>query len=435
MIQLHQKGNILISLEQIVQILKDKNVFLTGGAGVGKSYMTNEIISTYRKDGRGVVALGSTGVSAVNVGGWTVHSFFSFGISSNFEELAQNDKRNKNRLKELKKILLSTELIVIDEISMISTELMDMILYRLESLSYSGKLLLVGDFYQLPPIKNANSGLFSDMLFAFESVAWQRIDPVVVELTEMKRTSDMEFIDILSKIRRGICDDEVINYLMQLSNHDSVKSGNPTYLFGRNIEVDRMNRESLNQIKDEEHILFASIEKFAQVNEKRVQSWKKVLPVNEQLTLKVGAPILFTINKWGKYVNGDRGIVRAINDEYLLVEKENEFVRVERHEFDLSDMVVGDDGAIKQVALATLSQFPVKLAYAVTIHKSQGMSIDELVCNVDNIFAPSQFYVAISRARDPKRLKIDFNRGDLAQYLKRVIKVDDRVGDFYTKLN
>ncbi len=97
-------------------------------------------------------------------------------------------------------------------------------------------------------------------------------------------------------------------------------------------------------------------------------------------------------------------------------------------------MLVKEDGTVETMSLATLSQFPLKLAYAVTIHKSQGMSIDNLVCNVDNIFAPSQFYVAISRAINPKNLKLDFNKGDLNRYLHRVINVDQRVVAFYKKL-
>jgi len=421
----------LIEVEDIMEALKNRDVFLTGGAGVGKSYMTNEIISRYRKEGRGVVALGSTGVSAVNVGGFTVHSFFAFGISGNFEELSQSDKKNKNRLRDLKKILLATELIVIDEISMISTDLMDMILYRIRNLSYDGSLLLVGDFYQLPPITRGGNGLFGTMLFAFEGTSWQQINPVVMELTRMKRTKDKEFTSVLSKVRQGVCDAEVQQYMIDLCNHDDVYNSEPTYLFGRNVEVEQMNRESLNRLEGDEHIFFASVEKFGRVNEKRLESWKKMLPINEQLTLKVGVPVLFTVNKWGKYVNGDRGVLKAINDEYLLVEKGDEYVRVERHEFDLPNMEVAKDGSVTQVSIATLSQFPIKLAYAVTIHKSQGMSIDDLVCNVDNIFAPSQFYVAISRARDPKKLKIDFSRGDISKYLSKVIRVDERVGQFY----
>jgi len=184
----------------------------------------------------------------------------------------------------------------------------------------------------------------------------------------------------------------------------------------------------------DETILFAEMETFGNVHEKKLLGWKKMLPVSEQLTLKEGVPILFTVNRWGRFVNGERGILRRIEEDYLIVEKEEEYVRVERHSFDLLDMVARADGTIETISLATLSQFPVKLAYAVTIHKSQGMSIDRLVCNMDNIFAPSQFYVAISRAIDPRHLKIDFNRGDLARYLQRVIRVDDRVREYYDGL-
>jgi len=159
-----------------------------------------------------------------------------------------------------------------------------------------------------------------------------------------------------------------------------------------------------------------------------------MLPVEEQLTLKIGVPVLFTINKWGKYANGERGIIQRIEDEYIIVEKEEIFVRVERHDFDLLEMRSNDKGKISSVKLATISQFPLKLAYAVTIHKSQGMSIDNLVCNVDNIFAPSQFYVAISRAINPKNLRLDFSRGDLTAYLRRMVNVDKRVVEYYTKL-
>jgi ATP-dependent exoDNAse (exonuclease V) alpha subunit len=292
----------------------------------------------------------------------------------------------------------------------------------------------VGDFFQLPPVQKQTGGdVFGEKLYAFESMAWKRFDLIVIELTVMKRTADAEFTHILSKVRKGLCDEEVIVYMMRLCNTQEMKK-DPTYLYGRNLEVEQTNRAKLNELDTEETILFANVELFGAVHEKKLSGWKAMLPISEQLTLKEGVPVLFTVNKWSRFVNGERGVLHKIEEDYLIVQKEDEFVRVERHGFDLLDMVVKEEGKVESMSLATLSQFPLKLAYAVTIHKSQGMSIDNLVCNVDNIFAPSQFYVAISRAIDPKRLKLEFTKGDLSQYLQRVIRVDARVVAYYEGL-
>ncbi len=422
------------SKDSILQQLETHNLFLTGGAGVGKSYLTNEVIEHYHNTKRGVIALGSTGVSAVNIGGMTIHSFFGFGIASSLEELNKYDKYAKKRLAELKKILKATELIIIDEISMVSSDLLDMIAYRLKSSGYLGKLMVVGDFFQIPPIRqNERNDIFGERLYAFESMAWERFEFFVVVLDQMKRTKDTHFTNILSKVRCGVCDDEVENYLDRLSQN-SLAEPNPTYLFGRNAEVEEMNRLKIDALKSDETILFAQLQQFGEVPQKRLDSWRSSLPVLDQLTLKEGVPVLFTVNKWGKYVNGERGVLHKIEEEYLLIEKEESFVRVERHDFDLIHIEVDNDKT-KNITLATLSQFPIKLAYAVTIHKSQGMSIDHLVCNVDNIFTPSQFYVAISRATNPHHLKIDFSKGELRHYLKRLIRVDERVVSYYQKID
>ena len=428
----------MADVDLVLKHLKNNNVFLTGGAGVGKSYTTTEIIRLYRSQtDEQVVALGSTGVSAVNIGGFTIHSFFVFGISSNFEELDAHDKRSRSRLSELKKILKATDLIIIDEISMVSSNMMEMIDYRLNSLGYLGKLLFVGDFFQLPPVQKfgqKSNDLFGDKLYAFESDAWKSFAPIVIELSEMKRTSDAEFTHILHKVRVGECDSEVINYMLKLST-THILEPNPTFLFGRNVEVNSTNREKLNAVDEDEHLLYATLEEHeGRVHEKRLASWKNMLPVEEQLTLKIGVPVLFTINKWGKYANGERGIVKQIEDEYIIVEKEEVCVRVEAHDFDLLEMKSNEKGKVTSLKLATLSQFPLKLAYAVTIHKSQGMSIDNLVCNVDNIFAPSQFYVAISRAINPQNLRLDFHKGNLAHYIQRMVNVDRRVVEYYQQL-
>jgi len=425
-------------LSLILDSLEDQNVFLTGGAGVGKSYLTSEVIKYYREyEDREVVPLGSTGVSAVNIGGFTIHSFFVFGISNNFEELKNWDRRNKRRLTQLKKLLSKIDLIVIDEISMVSSDMLDMITYRLESMGYGGWLMLVGDFFQLPPIVKQNRNpntLFGNRLYAFESDSWQNLDLKVIELTTLHRTKDETFGQILSKIRVGQCDREVVEYLSHIAQNSSVYDADPTYLFGRNAEVERINRYRLDQLPTDETICFADIKNHAKLDEKRIQKWANLLPISPQLTIKTDAPVLFTVNKWGKFVNGDRGVVTSIEDDHIYVQKEGDIIRVDRHDFELLELELDDDGAMETKASATLSQFPLKLAYGVTIHKSQGMSIDHLVCNVDHIFAPSQFYVAISRATNPKHLKIDLSQSNIHSYLQRVIRVDQRVVEYYSRL-
>lgn len=423
-----------MTLDNICKILEKDNIFLTGGAGVGKSYTTMKIIEKFKKNEKNVVTLGSTGVSAVAVNGMTVHSFFVFGIANSLEELDIGDKKAKHRLSELKKIISNTDLIVIDEISMISASLIDMIAYRLDSMGFMGKILFVGDFFQLSPIVKykENVGLFDSLLFAFESSSWQNFAPVVVELTTMHRTHDAEFTKILSSIRKGEVNEKVIEYIKSLEQNSALE--NSTYLFGKNEHVEKMNRDKLAELSSPAVMLIAQNNSIKGVHENKVSNWQKSLPVPDTLTLKVGAPVLFCVNKWGKYANGERGIIKEITSEAVIVEKNDSFVRVEPHVFELGEFHANEDGKLKSVTLATMAQFPLKLAYAITIHKSQGMSIDNLVCNVDNIFTPSQFYVALSRATDPKTLKVDYNGGNLEYYLKRVISIDPRVVEFYSNV-
>ena len=422
-------------LEKIKKLLEDKNILLTGGGGVGKSYLTTELISDLRKDAKQVVVLGSTGVSAVNINGHTVHSFFCFGISANLEEMKKHDKYTKNRVKELNKILYACDLLIIDEISMVSADLMEMILYRIRNGGYEGRLLFVGDFFQLPPVRarvQRDDSLFGNREFAFESDAWDFFKPYVVELTRTKRTQDEEFFHILNRIRRGELDNEVGHYLEGLREHLHVRDENPTVLYGRNKEADMVNLQRLEELESEPVMLKAK-EKvhLKSLHVKRIESWKKNLPVPSELTLKVGANILFCTNRWGSYYNGERGVVIRLDEEEVIVEKHNGMeVKVKRAEYTLSESITLNK-KIEEKPLITLEQFPLKLAYAITIHKSQGMSIDSLVCNIDNIFEKSQFYVAISRAKDPKKLLLDYSSNNFTNHLKKCIRVSQKVKDFY----
>jgi len=425
-----------MTLEKLLDELQTQNIFLSGGAGVGKSYLTNKIINVYEKLGKSVVALGSTGISAVNIGGYTLHSFLLFGIANSIEELKRNDKRNKSRINELKKIFSNLDLIVIDEISMVSAQLMDMIHYRLDSLGFNGRLMVVGDFYQLPPVKknsaNKNSMLFKEEVFAFESSAWLRFDFKSIILNEVKRTTDSKFIDILSKIRVGVCDSNVKSFLQELKQKEPKYPLEPTYLFGRNVDALELNRKKLALIDSDELYYFWNIEKFRDVNEKKLESWSKSLPIDEILSLKVGAPVIFTINQWGKYVNGQRGVVIEVSSDKIVVRSNGKDIELSQHSFEMTEL---NPETLEAEVIATISQYPIKLAYAITIHKSQGMSIEFLNCNLDYLFASGQLYVAISRATNPSFLKISYNRSDFNSYLDRVIIRNEQIDRFYEEIS
>ena len=425
------------SLIKVTELLEEHNVFLTGGAGVGKSYLTKEVIAWYQKEYQGVIVLGSTGISAVNVGGQTIHSFFVFGISKDLEALSANDRYNKNRIKELCKLLKSTDLIIIDEISMVSADLMEMILYRFRQCGYEGKLMVVGDFYQLPPVQKQNAAsqnMFDQGVYAFESSAWEVFDFVTVELTKIKRTSNETFMKILEKIRVGEADHEVFAYLESLRHHSFASENDATVLFGTNAQADRLNLQKVASVKREEIDLPAILKlKDPSIDQRRIDNWKKNLPVIENLKLKEGIPVIFTTNKWGSYHNGERAIVEHIDKDSIVVEKRGRLVKVDRFSFELSRPTLGGDGMVDNDVIATLEQFPLRPAYAITIHKSQGMSIENLICNVDTIFADSQFYVALSRAVDPATLKIIYSRQDFERYLQRAVRVSERVKAFYSE--
>ena len=220
-------------LNQLLEILKKSNVFLTGRGGVGKSHLTQAVIKHYKSELKNVVVLGSTGIAAVNVGGVSVHSFFKFGICSNLEELRGYDRKQRGKLGELKKMLDVCDLIVIDEISMISAGLMDMIYYRLMSSRFVGRVMLVGDFYQLPPVrKNGDDGnsLFK-FLYAFNSSSWHEFEFKNIELVVSKRTKDKKFYDILSMLRVGRLSEEVFAYIENLRVPSVQIDGDTSVLF------------------------------------------------------------------------------------------------------------------------------------------------------------------------------------------------------------
>lgn len=422
-------------LEVLLKALESNNVFLTGGAGVGKSYLTKQIIREYLAKGKSVAALGSTGIAAVNLGGYTIHSFMLFGISSDFEELKRYDKKRRKRLKELYKILKKLDLLIIDEISMVSSTLLDMILYRLREAKFKGRILIVGDFFQLPPVMSkSKKGIFDSFTYAFESSAWADINPKIVELTVPKRAKDFEFVKILKKIRIGECDRDVTEFLKKRLIKEEGSDKEATVLFGTNTEANLYNDKNIKKIKKPLCVKTAQVEIYDDsLDEKRVFNWIRNLPIEYELKVKEGARILFTSNKRDDFYNGERGKILEIGEDFIVVEKENGFiVKVEKNEYKYSVISFDEkNDEIREDILAVLKQYPIKSAYGITIHKSQGMGIENLICNVDNIFEKSQFYVALSRATNPNKLKIVYKKDNFENYIKRVIKVNESVKKFY----
>ena len=417
--------------ERILKTLQArKNVFLTGGAGTGKSYTTKCIIENFYKSGKNVVALGSTGISAVNIGGITLHSFFRFGRINDINELAKHDKTQRNELKELYKVLSKLDLIIIDEISMVRSSTFEMVAYRLRMGGFKGALLVVGDFYQLEPVvsrdEKGQNSLFGGF-YAWQSMAWSDMNFVNFMLTKPKRTSDLGFFGILERIRVGVCDDEVMGFLA--SRVEQNPPANALRLFGTNAKVDALNEERLNMLKTPLFHVEAAIKASQGLSETELKSWLAGINIAKVLELKVGAEVIICANKRGSYYNGERAEVLELKEDGIIVRKHNdELCSIEPVCLELNAYADEGGNVAKQV-LASFVQYPLRLAYAITIHKSQGMSLDDYICDVNDIFASGQLYVALSRAKSAKGLFLEQN--STLNRLRSKIRSNDAVAQFY----
>ena len=390
-----------VTLEKLQQ---GQNIFLTGGAGVGKTTITRWIIESYEQDAKKVAKLASTGMAATLIGGQTLHSFFDLGIASNQEELEKNAKLEIK--KKVQKLISSMDLIVIDEISMVSDSLLELIALRLEQASFNGVILLVGDFLQLPPVVRGKSEVF----YAFESPAWKKFDFETIELTHIYRTDDKEFIELLHYVRFGIIDEHVHNRLNEFIKPLPHDLSQFTFLFGKNISASRHNKIELQKIDEELFVKEAQIIKQKRsLSEKVCERFLEDARIEKFLELKIGAPVLFTRNSWN-YFNGERGVVVNIDETYVYVQKaDGKVVKLEQVAQTKTEWVEKKQNAKTEFVeeeILRVYQYPIKLAFAITIHKSQGMSIENLIIETREIFAPSQFYVALSRASNPKQLTL-----------------------------
>ena len=380
------------------------NVFLTGGAGVGKTTITREIIRHYEEDAKKVAKLASTGMAATLIGGQTLHSFFDLGLASNVQELERSAKFEPK--KKIKKLIHAMDLIVIDEISMVSASLFDLVKLRLMQAEFKGSLLVVGDFLQLPPVVR-----FSDeVMFAFEALSWQEMQFEIIELTHIYRTDDKKFIELLHHIRFGYIDEAIHNNLNEYIRALPQELSSFTFLFGKNASADLHNKEQLKSIDEELFTKEAQIIKHDKnINDNEIQRYITDARIEKNLELKIGAPVLFTRNSWN-YFNGEKGVVVNKDTTYIYIQKEDsKIVKLEavaQSKTLWKEKTVDGKKELLEESLFTIYQYPIKLAFAITIHKSQGMSIENLIIDTNEIFAPSQFYVALSRSSNPSRLNL-----------------------------
>jgi ATP-dependent DNA helicase PIF1 len=400
------------------------NVFLTGAAGTGKTFLINRFIRHAKEHGIVIAVTASTGIAATHIGGMTIHSWSGMWIR---DSLTDEDIDTIVSREYLAKRFAKTNILIIDEISMLSGTFLANLDRLLRSTRFSQEpfggiqVVLVGDFFQLPPVSRG-----SDIEFAFEHPAWKSFRLAICVLTVQYRQKSEATLDspytlgdpllqILNEIRSGELTQSSFDLLN--SRNIPVTTEDHTELFTRNISVDSYNTDRLNQIRDDTFV-FEMQSKWA---EKLVESIKKWCLAPETLVLKKWARVMFVKNNFeAGYVNGSIGHIVWRYETLPIVELQDGTKII----VDYADWSIEENGKIK----ATILQIPLRLAWAITVHKSQGMTLDTAVMDLSDAFIRGQGYVALSRVRSLSGLTL---RG----YNTTALQIDPRVRDYDRVLN
>ncbi|MBO5434375.1 AAA family ATPase [bacterium] len=378
------------------KVLKSsRNLFITGPAGTGKSYILNDYIATHDD----VIVCAPTGLAALNIGGDTIHKVFhvpvpAFGSPS----FAKGKKGAITNLMLLPIVKANT--VIIDEISMCRNDVfsyMVKVLRKAERIKGSKiRVIVCGDFSQLPPVvKKTEVKLMKkfglhESGYAFTTPEWKSLNFKVVELTEVKRQDDAEFINVLNEIRVGNCDN--LSYFDKFVKSE-VSTDDSVFICGVNSMVDTINASHLDTL-DGNIVALRSLK----------TGRCGVSFDNDLILLKVGARVVFIANdvRGNQYRNGMFGTIVSIDNSVVHVDIGGKTISVYRKEYPVNTYSVSNNKLCKK-ELGTIQQFPFKLGYAITIHKSQGQTFDNVVISPD-IFAAGQLYVALSRVRRPDGL-------------------------------
>lgn len=365
------------------------NVFLTGEPGSGKTHTVNRYVAWLREHGIEPALVASTGIAATHIGGMTVHSWAGIGIA---EMLTSWDLDRISSTERVVKRIAKAKVLIIDEVSMLGANVLGMVdavcrAVRRNEAPFGGlQTVLVGDFFQLPPVTRKGGTTY----YAFRSAAWMKLDPAVCYIDEQHRQDDPTFLSLLSAVRADAVDEDHYGTLMSRIAKPADAPSGAVKLFSHNIDVDRINNAELAKLPGKQ-------KDYAMTThgpEHMVASLIRSCLSPEKLSLKPGASVMFTRNSpLGRFANGTTGTVVGFEkDTGLPVVETRAGARIIAEPMA---WVIEDQGK----PLASLSQVPLRLAWAMTIHKSQGMSLDCALMDLGATFEFGQGYVALSRVR------------------------------------
>ena len=421
-------------------------VFLTGKAGTGKTTFLKFIKEHSNKN---IAIVAPTGVAAINAGGTTIHSFFQLPFTPfvpvNTQHFGKQDIVDKHSLlgklrltAERKEVMQQLELLIIDEISMVRCDVLDAIdlvlrhIRRNNSKPFGGvQVLYIGDLYQLPPVvkdeewRLLNSCYESQFFFSSRVIAEQT--PVYIELKKVYRQSDAGFISLLNKVRNNEMDEEdyVSLHNRYLPQFKAQKEDNFITLTTHNNKADAINTEELVNLPGEAYSFKATIEG---------EFYEKSFPADEFLNLKTGAQVMFIKNdmeKVRRYYNGKIGVVHKVETDKIWVLCKNEpseqLIEVKKEVWrNIKYSLNSKTQQIEEQELGSFTQYPLRLAWAITIHKSQGLTFEKAIIDVGSAFAPGQVYVALSRCTSFEGIVL---RSRISQ---NSLHSDDRIVKFST---
>ncbi|OGD67240.1 hypothetical protein A2442_00510 [Candidatus Campbellbacteria bacterium RIFOXYC2_FULL_35_25] len=408
---------------EALEILKmGRNVYLTGPAGSGKTHLLNTYIDFLKENGVGIGVTASTGIAATHMNGVTIHSWAGIGIKDDLDEWEMDSLLQKQYLA---KRFENTKVLIIDEVSMLHHYRLDLIDrvcrgFKQNELPFGGmQVILSGDFFQLPPITRGGG----ESSFINKSGVWQNMNLEVCYLEEQFRHKCDTLVDILNSIRQNNAGENVLvplrtRYRKELKSHIT-----PTKLYTHNIDIDKINEGELEGIDGPARIF----EMETKGKKALVETLKKSCFAQEELRLKKGAAVMFIKNNpIKKYVNGTLGTVADFSERGLPIVKTYDGRKIE---VDRESWIIDDEGKIK----AELKQIPLRLAWAITVHKSQGMSLDAAEIDLSKSFVEGMGYVALSRVKSIDGLRLMGLNTIALQVNKDVLNLDTELMELSKK--